>query len=283
MKQVATKPHIQLNKSKIAKQVAKNESNRKRPHSPLLLEEQYSDPKKSKRKSMIPKIKNDNPEWHSLNKEMTCQICVDYMGVSLVTHYVNDHQNSEVFPSRVAPSVGDFLRNVKGIHNCKIEKPVGIRCSSKYIQFCYFCNESMGLTKSNWIYHMERHAGYYRYQCNNCSKKFPQKSQHMCEDEYSIKKMSNHQFEGINVIGYVCDLCNYVRFGKKEMENHLRNEHNGAGLEKFKEVVFLTFEETEEKSDVVTLKESNEEEIVEASKSKLKIKNKLLQSACTIK
>lgn len=51
-----------------------------------------------------------------------------------------------------------------------------------------------------------------------------------------------HLFEGENLTGYLCDLCNFVRFNRTEIENHLRNEHDdNNGMDDFEEIIFLTF------------------------------------------
>lgn len=96
---------------------------------------------------------------------------------------------------------------------------------------------------------MIRHTGYYKYQCVGCSKKVIQPSEHVCDDNRNIKKLQQHIFDGEKVIAYLCDICNFVRFDKSEIENHLRNEHNGNDMDDHEEIVFLSF--PTDKKDVV--------------------------------
>lgn len=229
--------------------------------------------KRELKKAMSPtskynkQIYNNNAEWHSLNKQMNCMICEGSVGVSLVNHYVNSHPNSEVYPSRVTPDVGAFLRNFKDDHQCK--KSMSAHKRFVYRQFCYFCNESMCFAKSNWIEHISRHTGYYRYKCTGCSKKFVTNAQHACEGECNVEKISQPYFEGINIVAYLCNLCNYIRFDESEIVKHLTCEHEAGAMKTFKKVLFLTFEESERKSNAVNMKNPNEEGIFEASRGKL--------------
>lgn len=72
----------------------------------------------------------------------------------------------------------------------------------------------------------------------------------MCEDKCNVKRVQQPQFEGVNLVAYLCDLCNYVRFNKTEIEMHLESEHQGNVKGKFKEIVFLTFPAGSSDSDV---------------------------------
>lgn len=168
------------------------------------------------------RIKNDNPEWHSLAPHKYCQICkirFNYTWDS-VDHYVHAHPNHEVFPSRVEPHVAELLRDTATVHKC--EKRVTKLLRYEYEQLCYFCKTTRTLARCKWIDHLRKHTGYSRNQC------------------------TTDHFRMDNVMAYLCDLCNYVRFDISEMENHLQNEHEHGGEVEgsFKEVTFLRFPES---------------------------------------
>lgn len=190
-----------------------------------------------------PTIKNNNPNWHSLSHGMDCKICTTHDRTkslaSLVNHYASVHPNNEVFPSRVAPYVAELLRNSKEVHKCEKERSQRRKNRYTYRQFCYFCNTILSIEKYNWIEHVAHHTGYFPYGCTGCSQKFLKGRSHNCAG--NLVRVQQRQFEKVNVIAFLCDLCNYVRFDRTEIENHLKGEHGGDVEDNFKEVIFLSF------------------------------------------
>lgn len=210
-------------------------------------------------------VKNINPEWHCLNTELKCNICDFDVRGSLVNHYIKFHPDSEVFPSRVAPDVSVFLRYLRDTHKCERVKTASSFEGFYYEQFCYFCNKSMCLSKYFWITHMARHTGNYKYKCSENENY----SSHFCSDECDVKKEPHFNFDGVNLMAYLCDMCNYVRFEERDMEKHLRCEHEVDAVDvenKFREIIFLSFPESENKSEVEM---TNKEENTEASEGEL--------------
>lgn len=197
-------------------------------------------------------IKNDNPNWHSLSMEMTCKLCKFIDRRSLVSHYVNFHPNNEVFPSRVTPDVAELLRDSKAEHKCE---KVRTQRGYAYAQFCYFCNMVFAFDKFAWTIHMARHTGYYKFQCSSCSRKFAAQPSHKCVYNCKIEILFRPEFEQVNVMAYLCNLCNYIRFNKIEIEHHLKGEHRGDVKNSFKEVIFLSFPGSE--NALKTTSESN--------------------------
>lgn len=194
-------------------------------------------------------VKNNNPTWHCLSKEIECKIC-EVRSVShwqLVYHYVKVHPYNEVFTSRVAADVAELLRDSKVLSNCeRVRLKLNRRHRTEYKQFCYFCNVVLKLEKYQWINHIARHTGYFRYQCTHCSAKFHNKTdRHKCAEKCRVEIVSQPQFdarfEEVNVIAYLCDVCNYVRFDKTEIEMHLKSQHGVDVKNNFKEVFFLSF------------------------------------------
>lgn len=196
-------------------------------------------------------VKNNNREWHSRNEEMNCKIC-DFRGnsqFSLVDHFVNFHPTDEVFPSRVAPNVARLLRDRKKVHQSVRDISSRDYCLG-YTQFCYFCNTILSLQKPRWISHIASHTGHFPFQCTDCSMKFLTKNEdsEKCNVQRVSQRKFDAQFKKVDVIGFLCDLCNFVRFDKTEIEKHLKNEHDGGVKKKYKEVVFLSFPKDNETS-----------------------------------
>lgn len=65
---------------------------------------------------------------------------------------------------------------------------------------------------------------------------------HVCKTRNNIAFIKQPAFEPSNdsgdIKGYICDLCNYVRFYEYEIEAHLRNEHDGD-IKTFQEFTFF--------------------------------------------
>lgn len=109
---------------------------------------------------------------------------------------------------------------------------------------CYFCNVEKCSRKVFWIDHLITHTGYVRFDGTGCLRKVAD-NLHVCGDKCNVKRVLQPQFEGTDVIAYLCDLCNFVRFTKTEIEKHLICEHEGDIKDRFKEVIFLSFPESE--------------------------------------
>lgn len=187
-------------------------------------------------------IKNNNPDWHWLSAGNTCKICGS-CETSLTLHYVNMHPTSEVISSRIAPEIAAFLRSPEYVPDCEaVNRP---RSQHRhYKQICFFCNELKVYTKTDWINHMIKHTGYYTKQCDHCLKKLSRDSRRHHQCDGIIQRIRHPQFDEIDLIAYVCNLCNFLRFDEKEIGKHLRNEHEhrgNDGMEAFEEIIFLTF------------------------------------------
>lgn len=185
-------------------------------------------------------FKNVHPEWHSLRYSgLCCQVCKKSHGNSLISHYVNHHPNSEVILSRLPPETATHLRLHPHSHTCKLTR--NFRNHIEYKQICYFCNIERSHPRSVWIEHISRHTGHYRHRCNHCSKWYVSKpSAGMCYDVNDFDEIEQPQFLASNLMAYICDLCNFVRFYRYEIENHLTKQHD-VDATKFLEVKFLSF------------------------------------------
>lgn len=202
--------------------------------------------------SQKPRIKNNNIELHSLKKIVTCQVCDSPPGVSLMSHYINNHPQCEVLTSRISPEAAQFLRSSTTKDIETINPGNG---PLMYKNFCYFCNIYRTYTKACWVDHMTRHTGYYLFKCSNCSRKFASRPlNHSCRDRSYIERMPMPIFQPEHVKAFVCELCNYVRFYEAEMEMHLNNEHDDGERKAFKEFTFLIMPK---KKNVTPLKKCN--------------------------
>jgi len=190
-----------------------------------------------------PWVKNNNKELHSLQKVVGCQLCDKPCGLSVVNHYVTFHPNSEVFTSRLAPEAVECLLN-SSINKCEVIKHPGKYGGGPFYefkQFCYFCKVYKCKSKSSWINHMSVHTGYYQFECLHCNKKFATKPfNHKVKENHQVEKLSQPYFQQKVLKAYICDVCNFIRFTKAEIETHVTKEHEEENIT-FKEVDFLNF------------------------------------------
>lgn len=180
-------------------------------------------------------IKNNDPEYHSLRKVIVCPLCDEPTATSIVSHYVNAHPDQEVLTSRISPEAAERSRTVQ--HSVELYRAAQNQLT--YKQFCYFCNTICTYSKSLWIKHMITHCGYFNYKCQTCERKFSTPARyHTCERP-SIVLTKMAIFKTTCLKGYVCELCNFVRFYESEMAAHLSNEHGNGHSMEYREIVFL--------------------------------------------
>ncbi len=204
--------------------------------------------KGARKKAKTDTVKNINAEVHSLKKIIHCPYCDKPARLSLVNHIVTMHPDLEVVTSRLAPDVADALRNSKVVPIAERYQPEG-RSYQTLSHICYFCNVTKSLTKVMWVGHMAKHTGYYQYKCNDCSRKFAEKNKgHICKERNNLSKIPQPQYREDVLKGYVCDLCNFVRFNQTDIEKHLRCEHESAATKQFKELIILNFPRRQKKN-----------------------------------
>lgn len=160
-------------------------------------------------------VKNNNPNWHCLSEcRGICKFChrVISSGGGVVNHYVNNHAEHEVVPSRVTPEVAKCMRSVSNVPKCEIVRDQKNRW--RYHQLCPFCNNLKCYNKQDWINHISSHSGNYKFKCTGCSKKFSTRSGHACTTDSRMITLERDMFESLDVsiVGYLCDVCNFVRF-----------------------------------------------------------------------
>lgn len=190
------------------------------------------------------KFKNVDPQQHCLLRNFDCKECNEYSGyrryaVSLVSHYVNRHPNTEIPISRLHSTAAMRLRSRR---NEKCESFQNSVRHTLYKQFCYFCNVSLSYTRAEWILHMSKHTGYYRYKCNHCSMWYVMKPAYgECIDVYDFDEIGQPQYQQRDLFAFVCNLCNFVRFREHEIVEHLANEHEDDDTTKYTRFKFLQF------------------------------------------
>uniref|UniRef100_A0A2M4BAU2 C2H2-type domain-containing protein n=1 Tax=Anopheles marajoara TaxID=58244 RepID=A0A2M4BAU2_9DIPT len=154
-------------------------------------------------------IPNDNSDVHCQSNFMSrCSLC-PYRGGEMVDHYLTKHKQNEVCVSRLSPRQSDIIRKFP-IPLDATEKNVSKNELNRLTRFCCFCEKNCVLTYKEWIEHIAQHTGEYEY-------------------DQAVKTLKKPfveiKFQNNNILGYICDRCNYVQTRLSAMENHLEKQH----------------------------------------------------------
>lgn len=155
---------------------------------------------------------------HYLTRCLLCPSKVNKMNI--VSHYVNDHPDREVFISRPSPKMVERLLSTPS------PRALVPSAKSEFTHFCYFCEGDLTKTSHLWERHLSTHTGEYMFCCRTCNKYFSMLSTHCCPKnimERTANDFSSTQGRRIN--GYLCKCCNFLQMNRANLIRHLQNEH----------------------------------------------------------
>lgn len=159
--------------------------------------------------------KNDNPLVH-ISSSLYNKLCV-LCGVStrsLVKHYTLEHR--EVFVSRPSPTFSQRLRQA----NIPF-----VRANGKFRGECCFCEQEKAFNRSNWQRHLLTHTGELLFHCVECNTSVDVKRDHIACDSNGMKNIFDIEASDSSLVGFMCAICNYLRFKKADIMEHLSTEH----------------------------------------------------------
>lgn len=93
--------------------------------------------------------------------------------------------------------------------------------------FCYFCESDKRFRTTYWTDHIRMHTGEFAYKCTVCNKSF--NCSRNCCFQYASKIIKLSYFKQ-NFVAYICKMCNYIQISKKNIQKHLRNEHQSRNI-----------------------------------------------------
>lgn len=152
----------------------------------------------------------------------------------LVTHYVNWHQETEVFIARISQTMVDAIR--------KQMQPFEL-VNNKIAGFCFFCEEPKVLSKNGWVNHILGHTGELLFVCkaDGCNVKYKQKNDHLhCNHQLNKNVFDSSSNDG-TLSGFMCSQCNYLQVNRLQIRNHLVKEHGFASHEAENYIESVTF------------------------------------------
>lgn len=168
------------------------------------------------------RLRNTDKSLHfRSDKAQICRIC-DETFDSITAHYKYVHPQSEIFVSRISD---EMVRKLKrGNHPAVICDKLNPKCLNA---FCYFCESDKRFRANYWIDHIRMHTGEFAYKCTVCNKYLNWSK--LCCSRYAPKKIQS-RYKKQNFVAYICKICNYIQISERNMQKHLKNEHQARDI-----------------------------------------------------
>nr|XP_026494507.1 uncharacterized protein LOC113399574 [Vanessa tameamea]XP_026494508.1 uncharacterized protein LOC113399574 [Vanessa tameamea]XP_026494509.1 uncharacterized protein LOC113399574 [Vanessa tameamea]XP_026494510.1 uncharacterized protein LOC113399574 [Vanessa tameamea] len=145
-----------------------------------------------------------------------CRLCT-YNGTDIVCHYKKQHPHSEIPLSRMSPAVAlEAIKESEKLNFQVISKVP----SKRYI--CRFCFKEFGGKKpvlESFFWHVvSMHTGEYKQLCSECL------NVQRCPFSMDIPPPPK-DIKG-QLLGYVCEKCNYTQISLENLKTHVIIRHN---------------------------------------------------------
>lgn len=177
-------------------------------------------PNKSPTRKRKKNILNTDKDMHSRSNPTKCALC-SQIPRHIVNHYINMHEDSEVFHARMPPETTDTLRG--------LDKFDGTHVNNRIDAICHYCDHLKKYSVKDWFVHITRHTGEYMHICNKCNSKFPENK---CKvnatqcDHDDIGKWHDIDINTDALGVYVCKSCNYSQLMEENLKKHMRTMHS---------------------------------------------------------
>lgn len=136
----------------------------------------------------------------------------------LAEHYAKCHPKTEVFVSRLSPTMAIRIRK---------QNDEFIQIDDKIHGVCFFCEELMTLKRDLWMKHLIMHTGERMFFCSGCQQKQIKKIKHdKCTKDEVTTVFDVNSPDNNDLCGYICNTCNYVQIHRGQLDKHVGNEHD---------------------------------------------------------
>jgi len=174
---------------------------------------------------------------YTTKQKLHCKLC-KYTGMTMTSHYLKEHPQSEVLSSRFAPAIAsdavkDFLENGSYWENIPKTK-----LSTKYQYCCRMCGYSSTVLPLLFYEHVTTHTGEYRHQCGICeftaANSKTMASHFITTHPDQERKTIKNNYTSAIIFAYMCGECNFVQLNRKSVEDHANIFHLGEKAAIFK-------------------------------------------------
>lgn len=136
---------------------------------------------------------------------------------NLANHYARKHPDTEVFISRLSPKMATRLRS---------QQVDFLHIDGKIHGFCFFCEDVKKMKIDSWKKHLLDHTGEQLYYCDGCQMSMAKKANHGQCSKNKVQTTFEEDESNGDLIGYICNTCNYLQIGKHRLDKHLMDEHD---------------------------------------------------------
>lgn len=154
---------------------------------------------------------------------------------NLAIHYARKHPNTEVFISRVSPSMTDRIRK---------KNDEFVQIDDQIHGLCFFCEELKTMRRDEWMKHLLTHTGEQMFFCSDCRTSMIRKINHGNCSKEKVENIFDNNSSGSDLHAYICNTCNFLQISEQQLVKHLSNEHetfDGSFDELFSRVVLVKF------------------------------------------
>lgn len=169
--------------------------------------------------------KNVDANWHAGSD--WCKLC-NKRFPRTVSHYVNEHPDSEVFISRLPKAV---LARVRKQGGQILEMRPYMNGQEQYAAECVFCNKTCCFKIPYWYQHYSMHTGEYAFRCSGCNTRKTTRSAMMghinqpCRKRGKLLEDYIYNARARQIEMRVCKICNYMQLNRRNVMKHLRTQH----------------------------------------------------------
>lgn len=182
-------------------------------------------------------VPNSNTDRRVTQTNLKCTICPykDLVGWKMLTkHYIRKHPGKEIAHSRLAERF-----KLDDIIACPVSSTLTESDRFRFKSICLFCDQWYYLDSSKWEKHMVSHTGECPFECRKCGSKLFEDLHKRCNSRNNIPINGPHEFKENKLYGYVCKLCSFVQLDKKNIYNHIENQHQVMPIEESIAEIFL--------------------------------------------
>lgn len=171
----------------------------------------------SARSSEIARAKNidRNMYMSHLDCSNKCMLCHESSS-KLSSHYARKHPADENYVSRLSTKMMLIAMNHA---NAAIPGGPEIRAT------CLFCEKVRSYSKYYWRTHIIQHTGEFTHVCKSCSRLDFQARSNCCHRSQCVQIRTIPVVDN-KIIGFACNLCNYVQFSEDNLIKHVQIQHD---------------------------------------------------------